>query len=140
MDKVEYVPVSEFVKPVWIDTFGNYNSMPTPFQPVPAGVFWYSFGQHPITYLDYRQVRKGLHEPFETVRFFWSWDKAFGISIPKKYHVDAYGRLAYTDEPNFYIIGCQHEYEEIADPHNFRGMHTLRCKKCGYSMTYDSSD
>lgn len=109
----------------WLQDFGSYNRMPTPFAKIDD-----------FTFADI--AKRGLPEYIE-YRVMEAMEKDIRVYVPVYiYWYDDGGLMVMFDNNSglmqFYLIGCVHEFDETIE----KGAHNLKCKLCGYQdIIYD---
>lgn len=109
------------------EKFGKWGSLPPNMKECDADEFWHYFGTYTPIYMEYRQVQKPRHCTLNL--FVYSDGTGFALERQTK--------NAMGTEPKFYRFAvCEHEYEVTHRSNCYREM---RCKKCGYETSIDSS-
>lgn len=116
--------------------YGLYNDFPPNWREVtPADIATCSLGRtYQPELIEHRQMghlTAGSKPLLDATLYFFHDGSGHAI------HYDYHGRTV-----RWYMFHlCQHSYTEISRPPTPRaGIHTNRCKKCGYTYSYDTSD
>lgn len=141
----------ELQKAKWLEDFGDYNTMPQPYQEIDEDSFWYYWETSNKRGCEFRQVANvDKHYYLRNIYIFWCEDSGIAVMPPQDWTTDEtrFARIRYKDKPRFFRIGCKHEWVELKPEeaakqgihHLGRNYHVEMCKKCGMIREYDSSD
>lgn len=139
MDKIVPISESEFVKPSWIQSLGDFNSLPLPFRPIDENEYiqlFFSGGG--FNHIEYRQVKLAEWKCVRDTYIFWAGTYGIAVVRPASWGVNKEtGKVFYKEPILYFRIGCEHEYEEITASH-ISCEHTVRCRLCGKTHSYSS--
>jgi hypothetical protein len=131
--------VDEFQKPVWLESMGDHNTLPTPCQESSVHALISALQRWP-THLDWRQIKYGDGGIVDTY-ILWFSDCAFAVCLPTHWRCGGEGEsdIVYDlEDLQFFRIGCVHDYKNT--PTNKRNTECRTCEKCGDSYEWDYSD
>lgn len=121
------------------EKWGNSNKVPPGWKEITEEEFVKGkFFIYTPAYREYRQLhpkqKAGVksEETGDCLFEAWLYFYRDGQGIAMMPDIDA-GKVRY------FKFGCDHSMEEI-ESDSRRHLHTYKCRKCGYEVTYDSSD
>lgn len=128
----------------YLQTLGDYHSLPLPWKVIPPEEFWDGYANYSPKYVEHRQVIGqdlfkviGRRE-ITSVQIFYFHNAAYAILIPTRIY----------PEPVFLRIGCDHANIRELSLEEFRKRnncpqgnfwHVWECTDCGFIQAHDSS-
>lgn len=132
----------------WLEDFGTYNKMPTPFIEIDENDYIILTRPHIPKYIEYRQV---LDIPdtstMLSIQIYWYHNFAIAIVYPGNWGLED-GKVKYHTGLRYFRIGCKHNFRKLTRKeclnreieHYGMCYHVYECENCGVIEAYDSSD
>lgn len=127
------------------NVFGGFNDFPPQWREIDPNEFGQKMNHYSFIKSEYRQMHlKGNdYIPALQATLFFFHDNT-GIAVSKE-SIKEKGKYNYKQISRFFAFGCDHDYQEI--PWNreqfgpqYKGLHAMKCSKCGMLKSVDSSD
>lgn len=120
-------------KPIFVEDFGNFNKMPTPYKKIMEKEKFINSLRNIIEFnftVEYRQVQNLYSKEFwnglTSVKIFWQYNCGYAICINPN-----------TEEIEVYRIGCEHK--NTVEGKISKDYYKVMCKDCGFEYEYDCS-
>lgn len=140
----EWIYSDEYQLRQYVEDFGDYNSMPSPWQEISVNKYIHKRSSHKPIKFESRYVTNN-NIGYVNIEFF----NGFGLAVrlPNKWKLQN-NEIVYVEDFRYYLIGCDHSFNELSYyeckergiPHYGKCWHVHECVKCKKIESADSSD
>ena len=116
------------------EKFGRYNDYPPNWKECSPDEFWGKFMVYAQRLEEYRQMYTKGTNKYVSARLYF-FDQGEGLAMVDDYDWE---KFKHKTPKLFKFALCEHEWEHTGTPYNC--YNTYKCKKCGNTMGFDSSD